>query len=224
MCVPHYLLLSLHLRLTNRNQPQHWRYLRRRGLYVDIAANEPVRISNSYFFDACLGWHGVCVEANPRYFDILRRHRRCALVQRCVGDEISNVTFIDEGGLSGIEATNKNSLLWRKNGVLDQRRRIEVNCVRTRDALGPLGVSRIDFLSLDVEGHELEVLQGLDWETTRISVLVVENVNQELYAFMREKGYRVLPSARTRHGKVAGGELWSDLVFVHSSVTWGRPV
>lgn len=163
------------------------------------------------------------MEANPRYFDVLRRWRRCALVQRCVGNTTGRVTFIDEQGLSGIEATNKNARGWRRTGVLDKRDRIEVACVRTRDALSPLGISRIDFLSLDVEGHELQVLRGIDWETTSVNVIVVENVNSELYSFLIDKGYYTLPQPRKRYGKVEGGDLWSDIVFVHRTVTWGKP-
>eukprot|EP00171_Calliarthron_tuberculosum_P009852 IDg9852t1 len=162
------------------------------------------------FFDACLGWTGVCVEANPRYYDVLRRWRRCALVQRCVGNETGLVTFIDEQGLSGIEATNKNAHAWSRNGVLHKRPRIEVACVRTRDALAPLAITKIDFLSLDVEGHELHVLRGIDWKATKVNVIVVENVTNELYTFLIEKGYQTLTLPRLRQGKVGGGELWSD--------------
>ena len=35
------------------------------GTYVDLAANDAIFRSSTYFLDACLGWKGVCVEANP---------------------------------------------------------------------------------------------------------------------------------------------------------------
>lgn len=54
--------------------------------YADVAANHFKRISNTYFYDRCLGWRGLCVEPNPRYHAELRQKRSCELVTtRAVG-------------------------------------------------------------------------------------------------------------------------------------------
>ena len=54
--------------------------------YADVAANHFKRISNTYFYDRCLGWRGLCVEPNPRYHADLREKRSCELVPtRAVG-------------------------------------------------------------------------------------------------------------------------------------------
>ena len=42
-----------------------------RGFYIDIGAFHPFKLSNTVFFDQCLGWEGICVEPNP--------YRRCHL-------------------------------------------------------------------------------------------------------------------------------------------------
>ena len=57
-----------------------------RGVYLDIAANHYKRISNTYFFDVCLGWRGLCLEPNPIYHDGLRAHRTCELLPTCASD------------------------------------------------------------------------------------------------------------------------------------------
>ena len=44
------------------------------GVYLDVAANHYKRISNTYFYDRCLGWRGLCVEPNPIYHEDLRAH------------------------------------------------------------------------------------------------------------------------------------------------------
>lgn len=54
---------------------------------------------------------------------------------------------------------------------------VNVQCVPTADALAVAGVQVIDFLSLDVEGHEYKVLRGIDWERTRINVIVIETLS-----------------------------------------------
>lgn len=43
--------------------------------------------------DRCLGWKGVCVEANPKYFDKLSKLRSCNLVKTCISDSNAEVTF-----------------------------------------------------------------------------------------------------------------------------------
>jgi len=191
----------------------HWRHLRRPGTYVDIATNEPVQISNTYFYDTCLRWRGVCIEANSKYYAPIRKHRSCALVRSAVGDTRGHVSFVLSEGFSGILETNKNQLKAKKV--------VQVRSVKTSDALTPLGVAQIDLLSLDVEGHELFVLKGIDWVYTRINVIVLENTNVNTTAFLIKKGFRKLKVA---HKKGMDGELLSDSIFLHEGVKWGKPL
>lgn len=202
----------------------HFRHLRRAGYYVDIGATEPVRYSNTWFYDKCLGWAGVCVEANAKYHAHLRARRSCALVRRCVSSARANRTFIDADGLSGVLETNANRAAWaRRNQSAREERRFDARCVRTADALAPLGMTHVDLLSLDVEGHELDVLRGIDWKRVRINVIVLDHATEEIGELLWSLGYKQRPVARRRWGKVAAGDMWTDLVFVHGSVTWGRP-
>lgn len=76
---------------------QHFRHLKRPGVYLDVGATEPLRYSNTWFYDSCLGWTGACVEANARFHKSLKQYRTCSLVRRCVSDRVANVTFIDAG-------------------------------------------------------------------------------------------------------------------------------
>ena len=57
----------------------------RGGFYVDVAANDAVHLSNTLLLERDLGWGGVCVEANPRFWFRLA-HRRCAVVAGVVSD------------------------------------------------------------------------------------------------------------------------------------------
>ncbi len=199
----------------------HFRYLTRRGVYLDIAANEPVRISNTYFFDACMGWEGVCVEANEKYYEPIRMTRSCSLVRACVGDRVHNASFVVQDGLSGLEETNKNARSWRNNGVMHLRKRVNVRCVRVSDALTPLGIAHIDLLSLDVEGHEFHVLNGINWNITRINVIVMESANSKCKRLLLDNGFKMLNIAGNGRGP---GQLLSDVIFIHKSVKWGKPI
>lgn len=202
---------------------RHFSKLKRRGVYIDVAANDPVRISNTYFMDACMGWDGVCVEANPKYHDDIRHYRSCKLVPTCVSErDGEKVKFILNGGAGGIEETNKHVSKW--NALGKELESVELECVRMGSALAESTVEHIDYMSLDVEGHEMKVLQGFDWDKIRINVMTIEvskSTQHEIEDFLKARGY-------VRHyvdlDSERPGLLHIDLVYLHKDVEFGNPV
>ena len=199
---------------------RHFRHLARRGVYVDAAANDPVAISNTFFFDACLAWSGLCVEAHPSLVQALHRERGCAVLPTCVGDRDGAVAeFVLDGGLSGVRETNKNRGRWRRRMAS-----VKKVCTTLKTELRIWDVGVVDYLSLDVEGHELYVLKGIDWGKVRINVITVEVTKKSLSgveSFLKGKGY-------VRHwpdlpGAEKSGLLHEDAVFLHKDVVWGKP-
>lgn len=187
---------------------------------MDVAANFPIEISNTYFFDNCLGWSGLCVEAHPRYLGSLDRKRTCQILPTCVSDvDGITVSFALYLGLSGIWDTNKNKIFFQDRNVKPTM--LELICTTLARSLKKHKVTKIDYLSLDVEGHELKALQGIDWDAVKISVITVEVTEDSLLpiqSFLESKNYvRHLPKGS------ATGRLVEDLVFIHKDVVWGKP-
>ena len=58
----------------------------RKGFYVDSGANDYKSLSNTYFFDKCLGWSGLCIEPHEPYHRGLLENRSCTLVPECISD------------------------------------------------------------------------------------------------------------------------------------------
>lgn len=170
--------------------------------YLDVALLDPHWISNSYFFDRCLGWSGLCVEPQPRYHEALHRFRSCTFLLTCLTDakhEGQTVNSLISGGNSGVNSTNKYLSQWKKSGHSFDS--MDLRCAslgkelrRYRDRQQQQHIT-IDYTSLDVEGHELPVLRGIDWSTTRINVITIE-VSKSTYppiaAFMSSIGYKEL--------------------------------
>ena len=202
----------------------HFKHLKRQGNYLDVATNEPIGLSNTYFFDRCLGWSGLCVEGNPRYFEKIHRLRSCALLPTCVGEyDGQAVDFILKGGSGGIDSTNKGAARWTANN--EPIRKIKVRCTTVGKELLRYKFSKtIDYMSLDVEGHELHVLHGIDWKATKINVLTVE-VSRKSYApiqeFMSSIGYKEL--TLLPDGKDTRIALGGDALFLAPDVVFGRP-
>jgi len=174
------------------------RHTRRlRPVYVDVAANHARRWSNTYFLDRCLGWNGICAEANPGYHEELRAERHCALIDTCVSDAPRMVNFSFTAAYGGVVRDAANGA-WGVDGSLHATKKKFVEhfrgfhslkCTTMARELRKYRVKHIDFMSLDVEGYELPVLQGIDWENTQIDVIVVENKRKPIAEFFAEKGY-----------------------------------
>ena len=151
------------------------------GFYIDVGAWDPLEHSVTHHFYE-RGWHGINIEPNPEYFRRLERDRARDINLRLVLGETDQETqtFTILKG-SGISTLRNLSVDYLEN--LDSRgypqESVEVSTVTLasvcRDHV-PEG-TEIDFLKVDVEGWETEVLRGHDWDRWRPKVLVIEAVN-----------------------------------------------
>ncbi|KAK1867777.1 hypothetical protein I4F81_010277 [Pyropia yezoensis] len=196
----------------------HFAALRRRGVYWDVAANEPIQISNTFFYDRCLGWHGVCVEANPRYLGPLVMERGCVVLPTCVSATREKVAFRLSGAVGGVASTVKTAAK-----VEDVT--VTMTCVTGEDVAARTGVREVDLLSLDVEGHELFVLQGLGLgDGLRVNVIVAEvQPHTAAGKFLLSKGYTVHEVVRKDPRLQFQLDMRYDYIYIAAGVVWGSP-
>lgn len=140
------------------------------GVFVDIGANHPTKWNNTYLLER-LGWKGVAVEPQD-HLNGMWPASRCTPCIRCVvGSGASEVNFIqgspEEHGLSGVEGFNKVRGLDAVRSVIRQR--------GLKDILDEFKISRVDYLSIDVEGYEMNVLESIDFNAVDIRLIGVEN-------------------------------------------------
>lgn len=203
----------------------HFMHLKRPGVYADIATNHPYHISNTYFFDHCLNWGGLCVEANYLYFENIYRYRSCKLVPTCVSSRDNvKIDFALRGGLGGILDKSYKSMKRFNSSTMSQT--YSTRCMTMSKVNGIYGLSEIDYLSLDVEGHELDVLKGFSLDNFIIKVMTIEGTYlslRRIEQYLSSYGYkRHYPhDQEKRRDKLL---LREDAVFLHNSVTFGKPV
>jgi len=131
--------------------------LGRKGFYVESGANMPRMMSNTFFFDKCLGWSGLCIEPTAQYWGPLSKERSCTLVPECIADRERMVRMSRAGVNSRVGAKWMSHL---------------VSCKPLEMMMQRTGRTVIDFWALDVEGFELVVLNSSDWHT-RVNVRVI---------------------------------------------------
>lgn len=191
------------------------------GIYLDVAANDAIDISNTYFLDRCLGWRGICAEANPKYFEGLHRERSCHLIPTCISDiDGVKVQFGFRGASGGILDTYKGNKQQLEEGPVNT-----LKCTTIRSVLNRFNVRHIDYLSLDVEGHELMVLRSIDWEVTTIDVISVELSSKNrngILEFLDNLGFTPFASG-VKSSIVQDPFFMNDPVFIHKRVKFGEP-
>ena len=145
------------------------------GTYVDIGAGHPVADNVSFWFYE-RGWQGIVVEPQPELAGLYARLRpRDVVVQGLIGRHDGEADFHLVERLHGFSTTVQHHAEKAKAfGVGYQTVRVPVT---TLSKIGEsLGGKPIDFLKIDVEGAEGDVLFGGDWQRVRPKVIVIEAV------------------------------------------------
>src|SRR5262249_46658886 len=141
------------------------------GFFVEVGANEPHNGSQSWQFEQA-GWNGVLVEPQPDLAENLRQVRRARVfAAACSGPANAGRTMTFH--VSGPHSSLNGELA--VPGVVAHST-IKV-AVRTLDDIlhEAAAPSPIDFVSIDVEGHEVEVLRGFDLHHWRPRLILIED-------------------------------------------------
>ncbi len=146
----------------------------RQGIYVDVGCHDPVRSSNTMSL-YMHGWRGVNIDANPRLIERFKATRlRDTAVCAAISDQEHDVVFheFDDELVSTLseEALPEWESKWKKRGERVVRTRTLDSVLQEHLEPG----TEIDLLSVDVEGHDLNVLRSIDLNLFRPKLIVVE--------------------------------------------------
>jgi FkbM family methyltransferase len=158
------------------------------GFFVDVGANDPKDGSQSWSLEQ-KGWTGVLVEPQPDLAQRLRQERK-ARVYAVACSSPANAGKTLTLHLAGIQSSLKADFY-----VAGMQRAGEIAvAVMTLDQiLADAGApTPLDFLSIDVESHEIPVLDGLDLARWKPRIILIEDIvqNLKLHRYLRGRGYR----------------------------------
>jgi FkbM family methyltransferase len=190
---------------------------RRRGTFVELGAFDGLRQTNTAWLEANRRWRGVLIEPIPEAYERCVQNRPLAKVVNCacVSSDYAepSVDMVYSGLMSivrGARASDGGDEDWVALGEqMQQLERYECTVpARTLTAvLDDCRVGRVDLLSLDVEGYELEVLKGLDLERYRPRHILVEQSDSgEPRDYLLANGYREV-------AELSRGRLTHDVLY-----------
>merc|ERR1711920_1188417 len=156
------------------------------GYFIDLAAHDATRWSNTYALEKDFGWNGLCIEMNNEYWYGLAK-RKCDVVGAVVGhedDEELQIVLEDKhaGGIdfgNSIKSKTKNHQTRRTASLESVFKLFNVP-------------KKIDYFSLDVEGAEEFIMNAFPIDDYQFSVLTVERPSKNLTHMLRSKGYALV--------------------------------
>jgi len=173
---------------------------RRGGFFVDVGAYDGVTYSNTCFLERELGWQGICFEPNPEAFRKLSAARNCAVVNAGIGPSQGSLQFLalpesiemGSGFLDYFPQYRRDpawaDLMLRNGATLSNIRVLEVN-----DAVASTGRTAIDYISIDTEGADFDILRALDLQRFDVEVIDIENnfFGDDICVYMDRCGYEL---------------------------------
>ena len=174
------------------------------GLFVDVGAHHPKRFSNTYYFYK-RGWSGINIDAMPgsmRLFDLMRPRDINLEVPVGTGELDMVYHVFDETALNSFDATQADKVTSNTNtNRYKLKNKIHMKAKTLESVLDealPKGAA-IDFLTIDTEGRELDVVRSNNWQKHRPDVVLLEVLgstwqglaSDDAVRHMKNNGYEV---------------------------------
>lgn len=163
---------------------------KRNGYYVEVGANHPKSGSQTWHLEE-LGWEGLLIEPLPKYCELLRKERKGIVVQyACSSIENQNkvLRLLVAGGHSTLNADPI------ARGTQTEQT-VEVRC-KTLDSILEENNAKVgfDFISIDIEGHEMEMFKGFSLAKWRPRLVLLEDhvTNHRKHDHMKANGYHLI--------------------------------
>lgn len=171
---------------------------KRNGFFVEFGATDGVLLSNTLLLEKLFGWSGLLAEPNPEYFDALKKNRSSKACDACIAGksgEIVEFVLADEfGGIKDFISRDRHASRRAPYAALPENV-LHLETITLDSFLEQNDApKRIDYISVDTEGNELDILRAFPFEKWDVSMWTVEHNftedREEIYQIMTSNGYQ----------------------------------
>ena len=167
---------------------------KREGFFVEFGATNGIDLSNSYLLEKKFGWKGVLAEPGKKWHSDLDANREAHIEHNCVWKNTGEKLIfneVDNGELSTIDLFSGSD--GHKNARMTGSK-YEVSTISLNDLLDKYNAPKeIDYLSIDTEGSEFEILSTFDFSKHKFKIITCEHnftpKRKNIYSLLTKNGY-----------------------------------
>lgn len=160
-----------------------------KGTYVDLGCFHPTR-SNNTFKMYKRGWHGLNIDLNPLTIDLFNFARPSDInICSAISNKKIKKKLYFLGDLDSKNTLDLNHKNWLSNHFNINKKDFKIKKVKTNtlsNLLNKYDFHKIDFMNIDIEGHELDVIKSIDFKKFDIKVICVEILNYDKFSKKRK--------------------------------------
>jgi len=169
------------------------------GFFVEIGASDGINLSNTYLLEKKYNWKGICVEPIPKNFELLCKNRPNSFCcDNAVYKESDKNVIFDIANSYDLLSGISEKIICHKSKVDYNKTQIIVKTITFNDLLEKYDAPLfIDYLSLDTEGSELEILQSVDLQKYTFGLIDVEHnyvepIRTQIKELLTSNGYEYI--------------------------------
>lgn len=149
---------------------------KRDGYFVEFGATDGVGLSNTFLLEKEFGWRGILAEPSRRWHNDLKRNRDCNIETDCVWRESNSTLSFNEADLGEYSTISSYSSSDIHKEVRKQGKTYDVNTITLGDLLDKFHAPKqIDYLSIDTEGSEFEILSAFNFDKYQFKIITCEH-------------------------------------------------
>jgi FkbM family methyltransferase len=168
---------------------------KRNGYFVEFGATNGIDLSNTYLLETEYGWSGILAEPAKIWHADLERNRKAKIDKRCVWSHTGETLIFNETNYADLSTIDSFSSIDNHTKARDGGKKYLVQTISLMDLLNENHApEEIDYLSIDTEGSEFEILKDFDFHRYKLKVITCEHnyspMREKLNALFQKNGYR----------------------------------
>lgn len=167
---------------------------KKNGFFVEFGATDGVSLSNTYLLEKEFGWSGILAEPGKIWHEMLFKNRNVPIEESCIWSSSGEELIFKEVKLASLSTLQGFGEDDNHSKSRTDAKTYKVKTLSLLDLLLKYKAPKvIDYISIDTEGSELEILKNFDFEKFKFRVMTIEHnylpLRNEIYQLLTSKGY-----------------------------------
>lgn len=165
------------------------------GYFVEFGAANGLDLSNTYLMEKEFGWKGILAEPAITWHKDLTSNRECNIETKCVWKDSKSILTFNQVDVAELSTISEYSSSDAHKNMRKKGKYYDVQTISLNDLLNKHNAPKdIDYLSIDTEGSEYEILSNFDFSEYTIGVITCEHnytqTRDKLFLLLTTQGYR----------------------------------